>query len=139
MRLPRSALFATTMSQGPPTIIFDTDCVLCSGMVAFVLKHERDHVLHFVGAWSPEGLAAAARHGFSKADLEGTFLVIRDGTALTRSGAGLEILDHLSAPWRWLTSLRIIPEPLRDGLYSFVARRRYRWFGRRENCTVVPP
>jgi predicted DCC family thiol-disulfide oxidoreductase YuxK len=49
-------------------VVFDTNCVLCSGMVAFILAHERNRALRFVGAWSDEGLALAARHHFSKSD-----------------------------------------------------------------------
>lgn len=122
-----------------PIIVFDTDCVLCSSMVAFVLTHERDRRLRFAGAWSAEGLALAARHGFSRLQLDETFLLITDSRILTRSDAGLEVLRHMKAPWRWLAMLRVVPRPLRDVAYRFVARRRYRWFGRRENCTVVPP
>ncbi len=121
-----------------PAIVFDTDCVLCSGMVAFVLAHERDQTFYFVGAWSKEGLALAAQYNFSRSDLDQTFLVISGGTALIRSDAGLAVLRHLRAPWRWLVVLRFCPKVLRDGLYDFVARHRYRWFGQRENCTFVP-
>lgn len=123
----------------PPTIVFDTDCLLCSGMVRFVLRHERDRALHFAGAWSDEGLALAARHGFSREDLNATFLVVADGRALTRSDAAFAILAHLSAPWRWLGPARIVPRRLRDGVYDLVARHRYRVFGRERDCTVVPP
>ena len=126
------------MDDPGPIIIFDTDCVLCSGMVAFVLAHERDRALRFAGAWSEAGSALAQRHGFSQADLNDTFLVVTAARALTRSDAGLEILRHLAAPWRWLVVLAAVPRPLRDGLYDVVARRRYRWFGQRENCTFVP-
>ncbi len=126
------------MDAAGPIIIFDTDCVLCSGMVAFVLSHERDRALRFAGAWSEEGSALAQRHGFSRADLNDTFLVVTATGALTRSDGGLEILRHLAAPWRWLVVLAAVPRPLRDGLYDIVARRRYRWFGRREDCTIVP-
>ncbi|WP_338664818.1 DCC1-like thiol-disulfide oxidoreductase family protein [Pararoseomonas sp. SCSIO 73927] len=121
-----------------PIILFDTDCLLCSGMLAFVLAHERDHLLRFAGAWSPEGLALAGRHGFGRAELHETFLVIRRGRPLTRSAGVLEILRHLKAPWSWLGGLRAVPRPLRDAAYSALARRRYDWFGRRENCAVVP-
>jgi predicted DCC family thiol-disulfide oxidoreductase YuxK len=83
-------------------------------------------------------LALAARHHFSKSDLDQTFLVLSGDAALSRSDAGVEILSQLRAPWRWLAVVRIIPRPVRDTVYRFVARRRYRWFGRRENCVVVP-
>jgi predicted DCC family thiol-disulfide oxidoreductase YuxK len=68
-----------------------------------------------------------------------TFLVLRGGKVLTRSDTGIEILLHLRPPWRWLAFLAAFPRPLRDAAYGFVARRRYRWFGRRTDCTVVPP
>jgi predicted DCC family thiol-disulfide oxidoreductase YuxK len=128
-----------TVVMREPIVVFDTNCVLCSGMVAFILAHERNRALRFVGAWSDEGLAFAARHHFSKSDLDQTFLVLSGDAALSRSDAGVEILSQLRAPWRWLAVVRIIPRPVRDAVYRFVARRRYRWFGRRENCVVVPP
>ena len=125
--------------HAPPTIVFDTDCLLCSGMVRFVLAHERDRALHFAGAWSEEGSALAARHGVSRDDLNATFLVVEGDRALTRSDAAFAILRHLRAPWRWLGPARIVPRPLRDGVYDLVARHRYRVFGRMQDCTVVPP
>jgi predicted DCC family thiol-disulfide oxidoreductase YuxK len=121
-----------------PFIIFDTKCVLCSGVVAFILAHERDDTLHFIGAWSEEGLALAARHGFSQADLDKTYIVVENGTVLTRSDAGPAIVAHLRAPWRWLGAFRMLPKAIRDSAYSIVAAHRYRWFGQRENCTIVP-
>ena len=128
------------MTDPAPVIVFDTDCVLCSGMVAFVLAHEAAPTLRFAGAWSAEGLAMAARHGFSRADLDETFLVIAGERVLTRSDAGLLVLRHLRAPWRWLAGpLHLVPRALRDAAYGFVAKRRYRWFGRKTNCTLVPP
>ncbi len=128
------------MTASHPIVVFDTDCVLCSGMVSFVLGRERAPELRFAGAWSAEGLELAARNGFSRADLHDTFLVLSGGRVLTRSTAGIEILRHLRAPWRWLAPvLATAPRPVRDAVYSFVARRRYRWFGRRADCTVVPP
>ena len=120
------------------TVVFDTNCVLCSGMVAFILAHEQDNALHFVGAWSAEGLTLAARYHFSQADLNDTFLVIHRGTALAKSDAGIQILGHLRAPWCWLTALRVVPRPMRDAAYSFIARHRYQWLGRAENCVAVP-
>ncbi|WP_232627664.1 thiol-disulfide oxidoreductase DCC family protein [Methylobacterium sp. Leaf118] len=127
------------MTAPGPIVVFDTDCLLCSGMVAFVLAHERAPVLRFAGAWSAEGLALAARHGFSREDLDATFLVVEGATVLTRSQGALAIARHLHAPWNWLGRLLVlVPRPLRDAAYDAVARRRIRWFGRREDCTLAP-
>ena len=126
------------MKADSPIVVFDTDCVLCSRMVAFILAHEQAPVLRFAGAWSSEGLALAAAHGFSRSDLDKTFLVVRNGKALMRSDASVEIARHLRAPWQWATVIAAVPRPLRNAVYNFVARRRYHWFGRRQDCTVVP-
>ncbi len=126
-------------SSDEATIVFDTDCVLCSGMVAFVLKYESAPMFSFVGAWSPTGLRLASKHGFSKADLDETFLVIVGDVAHHRSDAGMEILTRLRPPWRWLSLIRVLPRLLRDPLYNAVARRRYRWFGHSPGCFSPPP
>jgi predicted DCC family thiol-disulfide oxidoreductase YuxK len=107
--------------------------------VHFLLRHEADARLQFVGAWSPTGQAMAARYRFSPQELQKTYLVIANGIALTRSDAGLALLGHMKAPWRWLRMLRIVPRPVRDGVYDLVARNRYRWFGTTETCLVLNP
>ncbi|HAJ04488.1 MAG TPA: thiol-disulfide oxidoreductase [Brevundimonas sp.] len=122
-----------------PIVVFDTDCVLCSGMVRFVLAHEREPELQFAGAGSATGVALAERHGFTRADLNDTFLVIEVGRALSRSDAGIAIARRLRRPWCWLVVLRVIPRPVRDAVYGFVARHRYQWFGRSPSCLVVEP
>ncbi|MCW2389594.1 putative DCC family thiol-disulfide oxidoreductase YuxK [Sphingobium sp. B11D3B] len=120
------------------TIIFDTDCVLCSKWVHFILAHERDQGIMFVSAWSPHGLAVAARYGLNEAELQRTYLVVDDGLGLTRSDAGLALLRHLKPPYSWLRALRIVPRPVRDYVYVLVARNRYRWFGKVDRCFVPP-
>lgn len=112
------------------TIIFDTRCVLCRSWVNFLLCHEADDRICFIGAWTERGLEIAARHGRSKADLDGTYLVITPSETFDRSDATVALLQHMRAPWRWLTALRFLPKPLRDAVYDVIARKRYAWFGK---------
>ena len=84
-------------------------------------------------------MSLAAEYGLDEAALNETYLVISDNKGLTKSDAGMVILSHLKAPWRWLRILRFVPRPLRDFLYSFVAKRRYKWFGYKENCLIITP
>ncbi len=119
-------------------MIFDTDCVLCSASVLFVLRHEKAPTIRFVGAWSETGLRLAAEHGLSPADLDETFLLIENGRGFCKSDAGLIVARHLKAPWSWLAALRVMPRPVRDALYSTIARRRYRWFGHKPQCFRPP-
>lgn len=127
------------MAEVETIILFDTDCVLCSGGAAFVLRHERDTRTRFLSAWSDEGLAIARDHGLRPQDLNLTFLVVDRGRPLVKSDASLAVMRHLRAPWRWLRVGRVIPRPLRDWFYDRLAANRYQWFGHRDQCFVPPP
>jgi predicted DCC family thiol-disulfide oxidoreductase YuxK len=66
-------------------------------------------------------------------------VVVADGKVHTGSDAALILARHLRSPWRWLALLWIVPRPLRDTVYRWVARNRYRWFGESETCRVPTP
>ncbi len=117
-------------------MVFDTNCVLCSGFVQFILKHERDDRIVFVNAWSESGRTLAEKFGLDETELNETYLVVSAEEGFTKSDAGMVLLSHLKAPWRWLRVLRFIPRPIRDWVYSIVAKRRYKWFGYEESCLV---
>lgn len=128
----------TDLERGA-VVVFDTDCVLCSRWVRFLLARERRPTLVFVRAWSETGRALAGRHGLDAADLNRTYLLIENGRPLLRSAATLALFGHLRAPWRWLGALAVVPTSLRDRLYGWVAGNRYAWFGRKDDCFVPPP
>jgi predicted DCC family thiol-disulfide oxidoreductase YuxK len=68
-----------------------------------------------------------------------TIVLVEDGRRYERSAAVLRIARQLRAPWPLLFAFIVVPRPLRDWAYDAVARRRYRWFGRRETCMVPTP
>ena len=121
-----------------PLIVFDGQCVMCSANARFVLRHDRHRRFRLTTAQGPLG-AALYRHFGLRSDEEGTFLVVEDGLLLTDSDAALAIPAGLGWPWRLAAAARIVPRPLRDSLYRWVARNRFRWFGRREACWVPAP
>jgi predicted DCC family thiol-disulfide oxidoreductase YuxK len=66
--------------------------------------------------------------------------MLLEGTNLyTRSTAALRMLKHLGGGWSLLYGLIIIPKFIRDAVYNFVARNRYRWFGKKETCMIPTP
>jgi predicted DCC family thiol-disulfide oxidoreductase YuxK len=77
-------------------------------------------------------------HGLDPADAE-TFLFVKEGRALVRSDAAVEVARHLRFPWRALAIFGILPRFLRDPAYRLVARNRYVWFGRRASCFIPSP
>lgn len=120
-------------------MIFDTSCVLCSRSVHFVLRHERDASTRFVSSASPEGLALGLSFGLTAADLDRTFAVIDGAVCLTRSDAALLVARTLKAPWSVLgTVARLVPRAIRDWVYSAIATRRIKLFGRADTCFVPP-
>ncbi|MEP5762573.1 MAG: DCC1-like thiol-disulfide oxidoreductase family protein [Litoreibacter sp.] len=119
-------------------VIFDTDCVMCSSWVRFILRHERYPSATFVSAWSEQGLAIAAEHKLEPSDLNDTYLVVSNGRGFTKSDATFEIFRTLKAPWHLVSVLRITPRPLRDWFYDRMAINRYRWFGRQDRCFLPP-
>lgn len=120
-----------------PVILYDGTCGLCDGAVRFILKHERAPWCRFAPIQSPAG-AALIRAAGRDPEKRDTVYLWTGGMLLDRSDAALEAARHLRAPWRWARMLRVLPRPWRDALYDLVARRRYRWFGRRDFCLVPP-
>lgn len=121
-----------------PVLLFDGVCVLCSATVRFVLAHERDAAIRFATMQSRAGQALLAAHQMPITDWDSVVFVV-DGRPLTRSAAAFAVARHLRAPWRWLRALAIVPRPLRDRVYDWIARNRFRWFGRRDSCLVPDP
>jgi predicted DCC family thiol-disulfide oxidoreductase YuxK len=133
-----------------PILLFDGVCNLCNGTIQFVVDHERAPDLRFVPLQSDIAKALLerafgaeeAKRLRSGATGEGDpdSVVLVDGArAWTHSSAGLRILRHLRAPYRWLFALVLVPRPLRDRVYRWIARNRYRWFGKTETCRVPTP
>lgn len=119
-------------------VIFDGVCNLCARSVQFILRHEAEPRFMFSPLQSAAGARLLSDHGFPSADV-GSFVVLSDGKVYTRSSAALRIARHFKGAWQFLRALWLVPRPLRDLLYDFVARNRYQWFGKAETCMVPTP
>jgi predicted DCC family thiol-disulfide oxidoreductase YuxK len=119
-------------------VIFDGVCNLCTQSVKFILKHESEPRFQFSPLQSPAGSRILAEHGFSAANVA-TFVLVSEGKVYTRSAAALRIARHLRGAWPLLRFFGIVPRPLRDMLYDYIARNRYSWFGKTESCLVPTP
>ncbi len=131
-------MVASAGERLPAIVVFDGVCVLCSGGVRFLLPRDRVGRFRFAAMQSETGRRLLAEHGLDPADPV-SFLLIEGGHAHTDSSATLRALVLLGGWWRLAGALYAVPRPLRDAVYRFVARRRYRWFGRRESCFVPTP
>jgi len=121
-----------------PIIIFDGECVLCSGSAQFVLRHDKRRIYRFLAAQTPLGRALYAHYGLDTGDYE-TMILIADGVATVKSEAVIRIAEGLRLPWSLATLLRVIPRSWRDHLYGVLARNRLRILGRRDTCYRPSP
>ena len=116
-----------------PIIIFDGYCALCSGWAQFVLRHDRNAVYRLLRAQSPLGRALYVHYGLDPDDYQ-TNILLADGIAWFESEGSIRMAEGLGWPWSLAGCMRILPRPVRDRLYAFVARNRLRFFGKRETC-----
>lgn len=126
------------LSQEAPLVLFDGDCNLCNGAVQFILRRDARAHFHFAALQSAAGRAALARVG-GLGPLPDSIVLVQRGRALVKSAAALAIARGLRWPWPLLSIFWLVPWPLRDLVYDWIARNRYRWFGKREECWVPTP
>jgi predicted DCC family thiol-disulfide oxidoreductase YuxK len=135
-----SAQAASPLADVPPTadhpiVLFDGVCLLCAGLVQFLIARDSEAKLRFAPLQSSVGEALLGT--FDCADVSrDSFVFIEDGTAYTRSTAALRVLWHLDGLYPLLASALVIPRPLRDLCYRAVAKSRYSLFGRRDSCAL---
>jgi predicted DCC family thiol-disulfide oxidoreductase YuxK len=117
-------------------IYFDGDCNLCGRFVDFLLERDHKQILRF----SPlQGQTAMARLPSSYRERLGTVVFECDGKFYVRSTAAIKIVGMLGGVYALVNLFRLIPRPLRDAAYRIIAKKRYLWFGRRNNLSAWPP
>lgn len=119
-----------------PTVLFDGICNLCNAAVNFIIDRDREGYFRFAPLQSDVGQALTRTCGVGDAD---TMVLVEDGRCYVRSTAALRIARRLDGAWPLLSVLLLVPSPLRDVLYRFVARYRFQWFGRRDACRLPTP
>jgi predicted DCC family thiol-disulfide oxidoreductase YuxK len=121
-----------------PVIIFDGECVLCSGSAQFVMRHDKGKIYRLLAAQTPLGRALYTHYGLDAQSYE-TMILIADGVAMLQSEAVIRIAQGLGFPWSLAAAARIMPRSWRDRLYGVLARNRLRIMGRRDTCFMPTP
>jgi predicted DCC family thiol-disulfide oxidoreductase YuxK len=125
---------APTTNDGA-VVLFDGVCNLCNGWVRFVLQRDAGRRFRFASLQSAFAGEMLGQHGFPPNYLGAMFL-LEDGILYARSDAFLRIARHLGGAWPLVAVFGVVPRTLRDSIYDWVARNRYRWFGKSESCMV---
>lgn len=135
MTLTKNKKLFNKRSSAQSIIVFDGLCNLCNGSVNFIVKRDHHNRFKFASMQSEAGQAIIQGYDAANVGVD-TFLLIKNGEAFYRTNAALEICKDLSGLWFLMGVFNIIPRFVRDAIYSWVAKRRYAIFGRRDVCRV---
>jgi predicted DCC family thiol-disulfide oxidoreductase YuxK len=123
---------------GPPVILFDGVCNLCNRAVQFIIKRDKKKQFLFASLQSKAGSELLKKFNLSPNDFNS--FVLADGDKVyTRSTAALRVAKRLSGGWKLLYGLMIFPRFLRNAVYNIIAKNRYKWFGKRNECMIPTP
>ena len=120
-----------------PVILFDGVCNLCSGSVQFILKRDKEKKFLFASLQSGYGQDLLKQLDLPT-DTFNSFILYEDEKVYTRSTAALKMFEQLKN-WRWIKIFWIVPKFIRDAVYNLIAKNRYRWFGKKEECWLPTP
>jgi predicted DCC family thiol-disulfide oxidoreductase YuxK len=131
----RFDVMASPVDSSGHVVLFDGVCNLCNGWVRFVVRRDRRRRFCFASLQSTFGAEVLRRHGLPN-DYLGSILFLENGVLFAKSDAVLRIARGLRWPWPLLSIFLVVPRSVRDVVYDWVARNRYRWFGKRETCML---
>lgn len=125
----------TFMQSKQPVILFDGVCNLCNGTVNFLLKRDLKKQFRFVPLQSETG--ELLKRQYRVPGCPDSVILIKSENVYFKSDAAIEIAGMLPYPLKIAVFLKIIPQKIRDKLYDWIAKNRYRWFGKRETCRII--
>jgi predicted DCC family thiol-disulfide oxidoreductase YuxK len=128
------------VDQSPHVIVlFDGVCGLCNWSIDFLIRRDRHGAFRFAPLQSRIAQTLLHQHDLEAAEFS-SVVVIDGARVYRRSDAALHALGRLGKGWRVLAVIaRLLPRPLRDAVYDWVAVNRYRWFGQRASCRIPTP
>ena len=127
------------MEEKKQIILFDGVCNLCNGLVQWVIKRDRKDVFRFAPIQGEIGSVLMQHHNIDPVHTDSIILIQSSGAAALRSTAVLKIAKALGGIYKLAVVFFIIPKFLRDPIYDWVARNRYKWYGKRDQCMIPTP
>lgn len=120
------------LSNQYPIILFDGDCILCSYFIQKIIHWDKKSLFKL------SDLKSTALNSNTQNEID-TVVLIHKGKYFERSDVTFEIIKLLGGPWLLLYPFKWIPQIVRDGVYNIIAKNRYKWFGKKDNCALMTP
>lgn len=118
-------------------ILFDGVCNFCNHSVQFIIKRDPNRYFKFASLQNEIGGELLKKYGLNQ-DMN-SFVLIENEKVYVKSSGALQVCRNLKGSWKLLAVFQIIPRPLRDCIYDFIAKNRYKWFGKQESCKLPLP
>ena len=119
-------------------LLFDGVCNLCDGLVQYVIKHDKHDRFRFDSLQSENGVAILKHLGVNPEQMDSMLVYVPGKAYYVQSDAALEIGKHIG--WKIpALMVQIFPKGLRDAIYRYVARNRYKWYGKKDQCMLPSP
>ncbi|MFD2826565.1 thiol-disulfide oxidoreductase DCC family protein [Leeuwenhoekiella polynyae] len=119
-------------------ILFDGVCNLCNGAINFIIKHDPKALFKFASLQGETGQRLLQKHQINSAETDSIVLIEGD-TVSVKSSAALRIAKYLNKGYPLLFGFMIVPKFIRNAVYDYIARNRYKWFGKKESCMIPTP
>ncbi len=127
------------MEEGKKIILFDGVCNLCNSRIQFVIKHDQDDIFRYAPLQREIGKKLTSERGIDTETIDSIILIEPGVAYYIKSDAILEIGSYLKG-YRTLSKvLKWVPSSIRDIVYDFVAKNRYRWYGKKNACMIPTP
>jgi predicted DCC family thiol-disulfide oxidoreductase YuxK len=126
------------MAEKRPVVLFDGVCNLCNRIVQFIIKRDKKKQFLFASLQGKTGHEVLKKFNLPVNDFN-SFIVLEDDKIYTRSTAALRMLKKLGSGWKLFYGFIIFPRFIRNAIYNWIARNRYKWYGKRNECMVPTP
>lgn len=126
------------MQEYPEIVLFDGVCNLCNASVQYIMKRERKPTWKFASLQSETGKALLKKYGLENRGID-SIVLITEGKAYTKSGAVLRLTKRMKGLYPLLFGFILVPPFVRDAVYDWIARDRYKWYGKQDSCMIPSP
>ncbi|WP_066218075.1 thiol-disulfide oxidoreductase DCC family protein [Formosa haliotis] len=117
-------------------VLFDGICNLCDSSVQFVIKHDKNNHFSFTTLQGETGKSIIEKFKINPSDTDSILLLTPNNKLYTKSSAALRIASKLNFPINLMAVFLIVPKPLRDVVYDYIAKNRYKWYGKKTACMI---
>ncbi|MGA1227695.1 MAG: thiol-disulfide oxidoreductase DCC family protein [Tamlana sp.] len=120
-------------------ILFDGVCNLCNSSVQYVIKHDKDNVFMFTALQSDLGKRIISKFQIDTNKTDSILLYNPKKGIDYKSTAALKIAHQLGFPNNLLSVFFIVPTFIRNWVYNYIAKNRYKWYGKKDACVIPTP